>query len=102
MPELVDLGIDIDTLRAMYDAWVNGAKKSDLERRYLHKPESHGKLFSALVRQHLGIETERKSQLTDERNELRAEVGRLRALLTANGIDPDDSLRSAPDDGPAG
>jgi len=88
MGELADYGIDIDTLRAMYDAWLAGAKKSDLERRYLKKPESHGKLFSSLVREHLGIETERRSHLTDERDQLTAEVRRLQQLLRSHGIDP--------------
>jgi hypothetical protein len=89
MPELADYGIDRETLQRMYDLWRDGAKKSDLERRFLDKPESHGKLFSALVREHLGIETERRSGLTAERDTLRAEVARLRARLSAHGIDPD-------------
>jgi hypothetical protein len=89
MGELADYGITKDVLQQMYDEWVGGAKKSDLERRYLQKPESHGKLFSTLVRQHLGIETERRSHMTDERNELRGEVRRLRSILLAHGIDPD-------------
>lgn len=89
MGELADYGIDKATLRRMYDEWCRGAKKSDLERRYLDKPESHGKLFSTLVREHLGIETERRSSLADERDQLQREVHRLRGLLKANGIDPD-------------
>lgn len=88
MSELSDYGIDLVTLGQMYDEWCRGAKKSDLERRYLDKPESHGKLFTALIRQHLGVETERKSALNAERDDLRREVARLRALLTAHGIDP--------------
>ena len=88
MPELSELGIDLETVRRMYDDWCTGAKKSDLERRYLNKPESHGKLFSALVRDHLGIETERRSTLTEERDALRREVSRLRTLLRQHGIDP--------------
>lgn len=88
MPDLNDYGIDIATLRQMYDLWCDGAKKSDLERRFLNKPESHGKLFTGLVREHLGIETERKSHLTAERDDLAREVARLKALLRKNGIDP--------------
>lgn len=89
MADLEDYGIDLDTLRQMYQQWCDGAKKSDLERRYLNKPESHGKLFTSLVRQHLGENTERKSAIAVERDGLVAEVARLRALLTAHGIDPD-------------
>lgn len=89
MGELADYDIDIERLRSMYDEWLAGSNKSDLERRYLSKPGSHGKLFSSLVREHLGIETERRSQLADERDQLRLEVQRLRAVLRANGIDPD-------------
>ena len=88
MMELEDYGIDIDALRQMYDEWCAGAKKSHLERRYLNKPEGHGKLFSGIVRTHLGIETERRSGLRDERDALAAEVSRLRQLLRDNGIDP--------------
>jgi hypothetical protein len=86
--ELADYGITREVLEEMYDRWCQGAKKSDLERRYLDKPESHGKLFSRLVREHLGIETERKSHLTTERDELAREVARLNALLRRHGIDP--------------
>jgi hypothetical protein len=87
--DLSEYGIDITTLRRMYDEWCDGATKSALERRHLNKPESHGKLFTSLVRTHLGIETERRSSLTDERDDLRGEVARLRALLDRHGIDPD-------------
>jgi hypothetical protein len=93
MGELSDYGITKDVLREMYSAWCKGAKKSDLERRYLHKPESHGKLFTSLVREHLGIETEQKSHLTAERDELAREVARLKALLRQHGIDPDHGSR---------
>ena len=88
MGELSDYGITLEVLQEMYDLWCQGAKKSDLERRYLDKPESHGKLFSSLVREHLGIETERKSHLTAERDELVREVARLTSLLRHHGIDP--------------
>lgn len=102
MSDLADYGIDLATLRAMYDEWKGGAKKSHLERRYLNKPESHGKLFSSLVREHLGIETEQRSHLTDERDHLAAEVRRLTQLLRAHGIDPRGSPGAPPSDGPAG
>jgi hypothetical protein len=88
MGELSDYGIDAETLRRMYEMWCEGAKKSDLERRFLNKPESHGKLFTTLVREHLGIETEKRSTLTAERDELRREVARLKTLLRQHGIDP--------------
>lgn len=99
MAELSDYGITKDVLQEMYDRWCEGAKKNDLERRYLHKPDSHGKLFSSLVRQHLGIETERKSQLTGERDELVREVARLKALLRQHGIDPASRLDPKRPDG---
>lgn len=87
MGELSDYVITREVLQEMYDLWCQGAKKSDLERRYLDKPESHGKLFTGLIREHLVIETERKSHLTAERDELVREVARLKALLRQHGID---------------
>jgi len=89
MGELETYGIDISTLREMYELWCEGAKKSELERRYLGRPQSHGKLFTALVREHLGVETEQRSQLKADRDGLSAEVARLKALLRENGIDPE-------------
>ena len=88
MADLAEYGIDLDTLRSMYDQWCAGAKKSELERRYLDRPQSHGKLFSTLVREHLGYETERRSNLASERDDLKREVRRLRELLVRHGIDP--------------
>lgn len=88
MADLSDYGINNAILREMYDQWRAGAKKSELERRYLGKPESHGKLFTNLVREHLGFETERQSGLAAERDQLRREVDRLRSLLRDHGIDP--------------
>lgn len=88
MGELGDYGITLEVLRQMYDEWCQGATKSDLERRYLNKPESHGKLFTSLVREHLGIETEKQAPITAERDHLRREVERLTALLRQHGIDP--------------
>ena len=77
MAELADYGIDHATLQRMYDEWRNGAKKSALERQYLGEPESHGKLFTSLVREHLGIETERHSGQTNRVRALEREVERL-------------------------
>lgn len=91
MPDLAELGIDVDTVRQIFDEWRQGAKKSALERKYLDKPESHGKLFSSLVREHLGIETERRSTLTDRNVWLEGENERLRALLRLHGIDPNET-----------
>lgn len=54
MASLDDYGIDKATLREMYERWKDGASKSSLEIDYLGKVESHGKLFSSLVRTHLG------------------------------------------------
>ncbi len=82
MASLDDYGIDKATLRVMYERWKDGAAKSTLEIEYLGRYGSHGKLFSSLVRTHLGIETERRSKTVIE-NE------RLRQLLRKHGIDPD-------------
>lgn len=40
MGDLSDHGVTLEVLQEMYDQWCEGAKKSDLERRYLDKPES--------------------------------------------------------------
>ena len=81
--DLASYGIDKAILERMYQEWLEGARKGALEERYLGKTTSHGKLFTALVREHLGHETERRSRLA-------AENARLRAMLRENGIDPDD------------
>ena len=86
MGELNDLGIDIDTLRTMYDQWCGGATKSSLERDYLEAPQSHGKLFSRLVRDHLGVETEKRSSQSDRIAELEREVERLNQILQSHGL----------------
>lgn len=83
MAGLDDYGIDIATLRKMYAAWQTGASKSSLETRYLGKVERQGKLFTSLVRKHLGIETEKRSKTVIE-NE------RLRRLLREHGIGPEE------------
>lgn len=88
MAELSDYDIDIGTLREMYDRWRAGATKSSLEREYLNAPQSHGKLFSTLVREHLGVETEKRSSQSDRIAELEREVERLRRVLRAHRIDP--------------
>lgn len=79
MPDLGALGIDRDLVQRMYAEWQAGASKSGLERRYLDKGENHGKLFTALVKQELGIDTERASRLREELQRLREENTRLRA-----------------------
>ncbi len=88
MGDLADYGIDLETLKKMYAEWRAGATKSHLERKYLNKPESHGKMFTSLVRTYLGVETEKRSKWQTERDELLNEIERLRALLRQHGIDP--------------
>ena len=78
MPDLDALGIDREGVQRMYDEWQAGASKSALERRYFDKGESHGKLFTALVKQELGVDTERASRLGEEIRLLREENARLR------------------------
>lgn len=68
--------------RDMYQDWLAGKTKSDIELRYLGTSRAHGKRFSLMVKKHLGIDTEKEHPLTVE-NE------RLRTLLRAHGIDPD-------------
>lgn len=68
--ELEEYGIDKATLQRMYDEWRSGTPKSELERRYLGKGESHGKTFTALVRRHLNIETEKTHPLVKENQKL--------------------------------
>lgn len=68
--------------RDMYEAWLAGMTKSDVEERFLGSSRAHGKRFSLLVKKHLGIDTERAHPLTVE-NE------RLRRVLRTHGIDPD-------------
>lgn len=88
MAELTDYGIDLATLRAMYQQWQRGVPKTHLEAQYLHKTQSHGKLFSSLVKRYLGHETERTHPLAEEAARLRDENRRLRDLLQRHGIDP--------------
>lgn len=88
MSDLAQHGIDLPTPCHMFDLWCAGAKKSDLERRFLDKPESPDKPITSLVREHLGAETERRSTVATERDALKVEVLRLRALLSANGLEP--------------
>ncbi|MFC2153108.1 hypothetical protein ACFLQ7_00550 [Actinomycetota bacterium] len=81
MAELEDYGITKAQLQEMYEEFLGGVSKSELERRYLGKPESHGKLFSSLVSRYLGIDTERRSPQTKE-------IARLQALVRSLGGDP--------------
>lgn len=90
MADLSEYDIDIGTLREMYDQWRAGATKSSLEREYLNAPQSHGKLFSTLVREHLGVETEKRSSQSDRIAELEREVERLSRVLRAHRIDPNE------------
>jgi len=78
---LEDYGIDLETLKQMYAEFQAGANKSDLERRYLDRPQSHGKVFSTLVRRYLHVETEKRSSLSKEN-------ARLKAMLREHGINP--------------
>ena len=92
--DLEEYGIDRATLQRMYDEWVGGVPKSALEEKYLGKTSSHGKVFSTLVRNELGIETEQPSSMGAENARLRAENSRLRSLLDAAGIDADELDRA--------
>ncbi len=58
---------------------AGGASKSALEGSYFDKGESHGKLFTALVKQEMGIDTERASRQREELQCLGEENARLRA-----------------------
>ncbi len=78
MPDLDAIGLTHKTVERMYEEWKAGAAKSELERRYLGKGESHGKLFTALVKQ-LGIDMEQPSALREQIERLREENVRLRA-----------------------
>lgn len=79
MPDLDALGVDRTVVERMYEEWQAGASKNALERRYFDKGESHGKLFTALVKQELGVDTERASRLGEEIHRLREENARVRA-----------------------
>lgn len=79
------LGTDreVELARDMYRAWQSGVAKSEIERRFLGTTRAHGKRFSTIVRNNLGIETERVHPLAVENQ-------RLRALLRRHGIDPNE------------
>ena len=81
--------------RDMYDAWLSGVPKSDVELRFLGTSRAHGKRFSLIVERNLGIQTEQVHPLA-------AENARLRALLKDHNIDPDDGGRSGGDSASAG
>lgn len=87
MAELADYGITEETLAQMYAEWQAGVPKSRLEEKYLKKTESHGTLFSGLVRRYLGKETERAHPLSAEVARLREENERLRQLLKRHAIE---------------
>ena len=73
-------------LSQLYEQWWARATKSELERTYLDTPQSHGELFSSLVREHVGIETEARSAQSTRLAELEQENRRLRQLLRSHGI----------------
>lgn len=77
MADIEGYDIDLVTLQTMYEQYLRGASKSSLEREYLDKPESHGKVFSSLVRKYLGVETEKRSALANENERLRRLLRRL-------------------------
>lgn len=86
--ELEDYGIDRETLERMYSEWrEKKVPKTVVEQRYLGTRRHHGKLFSKLVEQHLGISTEQEHPMHARIRELESEVDRLRAILRENGID---------------
>lgn len=64
---------------AMHDRWKAGEKKSALEREFWGDVKSHGQAFSAYVREHLGIETVRRSPMA-------ARLSEAEALLRVHGI----------------
>lgn len=70
----------------MYAEPQSGVPKTHLELKYLGKTESHGKLFSSLVR-YLNQDTERTHPLAEEARRLKEENQRLRDLLQAHGIE---------------
>ena len=65
--------------KEMYTRWLDGESKSSLELDYWKNSASHGKRFTAYVRRWLDVETERRSEQTEE-------IQRLEALLRVNGI----------------
>jgi hypothetical protein len=75
MSDLEVYGIDSATLERMYEEWKTGTSKSALERRYLGRDGSHGKLFTSLVRRFLNPETEERHPLAIENDRLRACCG---------------------------
>lgn len=84
-----EYGIDIATLRAMYEEWdVDKVPKSVVEARYLRTRRFHGKLFSRLVRAYLGIETEKPHQLVTRLREMETYVEILREQLRCAGLEP--------------
>jgi hypothetical protein len=72
---------EVELARDMYRQWLDGVPKSVIEQRFLGTGRAHGKRFSTIVRNQLGIDTEKQHPLV-------AENERLRRLLRAHGIDP--------------
>lgn len=94
LTELADYGIDLGILKEMYREWSEmRVPKSVVEQRYLGTRRHHGKLFSKLVWQHLGIRTElphplalRAAALADRVAALESEASLLRELLESRGV----------------
>ncbi len=75
------------TLKKMYEEWVGRrTSKSAIERRYLGTGRQHGKLFTRLVRDYLGEDTERPHPLKSRVHELELENERLKGVLREHGL----------------
>lgn len=82
--QVKDTDLTDDQLQTWLDQWsYEGRSKNDIERKHMDDPYSHGKRITRLWRDRLGVETE-------EQHPMRREIRRLRALLWANDIDPDE------------
>ena len=65
-----------------------GVPKSTIEAEYLGTVRAHGKVFTAFIRQTLGIETEKRHPMSIKNEELTSENRRLQGMLTDLGFDP--------------
>lgn len=74
---------DVELAGEMHQRWLAGEKKSALEREYWDDGSSHGQAFSAFVREHLGIETVKRSAQAQR-------LERAESLLRVHGIEFDD------------
>lgn len=63
----------------MYDRWLKGESKNKIEREMLDDPKSHGKAFSRIVREELGIETEDEHPMIVENKRLKLRIKELEA-----------------------